>query len=72
MPRRIQNLTRHGNAYGVTIPRVMLTLLGWLPGQGLVVEMTADNSVLIRMPVQDDFSPIRPPRVLHGPELAAR
>jgi antitoxin component of MazEF toxin-antitoxin module len=73
MARAIQKLTRHGNAIGVNIPRQMLVHLGWLGGQGIVVEMLENDAILLRRPNERDFAPLLAPRVVYDkPELATK
>jgi antitoxin component of MazEF toxin-antitoxin module len=73
MARAIQKLTRHGNATGVNIPRAILIHLGWLPGQGIVIELTEDKSLILRRPNERDYAPLRAPRIEYEqPELVAK
>jgi len=43
--RSHQKLVRNGNSTQVTIVRPMLTFLGWLPGELIVVELLEDKSL---------------------------
>lgn len=56
-PRAIQRLCKHGNGTSITIPRVMLTIKGWLPGEYILVESIDDESFRLRRPRADDFGP---------------
>ena len=56
-PRAIQKLCKHGNGTSVTIPRVMLTLKGWLPGEYILVEDIDGESLRLRRPTAADFGP---------------
>jgi len=62
--KALQKLVRNGNATAVSIPRVMLIHLGWLPGQAIVIEELEHEMVLIRRPSQADFGPILMPRLV--------
>ena len=50
----------------MSIPRPMLHWLGWLPGQAVIIEMTEDKSVIVRLPQQSDFGPVVGPRIIYG------
>jgi antitoxin component of MazEF toxin-antitoxin module len=63
--RAEQKLVRHGNATGVNIPRQILTHLGWLPGEAVVVELLEDKSLRLRRRTVDDYAPIRSPRIVY-------
>ena len=63
--RALQKLTRNGSSTAVTIPRVLLHTLGWLPGESIVIELLEDRSLRIRRPVERDFAPLGAPRLLH-------
>jgi len=56
-PRAIQRLCKHGNGTSITIPRVMLQLKGWLPGEYILVEDIDGESFRLRRPRADDFGP---------------
>jgi antitoxin component of MazEF toxin-antitoxin module len=45
--RSHQKLVRNGNSTQVTIPRPILTHLGWLPGEMIVVELLEDKSLRV-------------------------
>lgn len=45
--RSHQKLVRNGNSTQVTIPRPILTHLGWLPGEMIVVELLEDRSLRV-------------------------
>lgn len=72
MLRALQKIVRNGSSVQVTIPRVILVQLGWLPGATIVVEANDEmTSLVIRQPTQEDFGPICAPRILHnGPAVA--
>lgn len=62
MPRCIHKLVRNGNATSISIPRVMLYHLGWVPGESMMLEMQEDGkSVLVRRPNERDFGPVVSP-----------
>lgn len=65
--RALQKLTRNGNATCVSIPRAILTTIGWLPGQSIIVELLEDSSLRIRRPAASDFEPTVTPRILQNP-----
>jgi antitoxin component of MazEF toxin-antitoxin module len=46
-----------GNARVITIPRPILTYLGWLPGERLIVELLEDRSVHVRPLKFEDIAP---------------
>ena len=54
--RVLQKLVRCGNATHVSVPRPMLTWLGWLPGERVIVELLEDKTVRLRMPAPDEFA----------------
>lgn len=60
--RALQKIVTRGNASGVTIPRAMMIHLGWLPGEGIVLEVLEDRSVRLRRPCEKDFAPLQTPR----------
>jgi antitoxin component of MazEF toxin-antitoxin module len=62
--RALQKLTRNGNSTTVVIPRPLMFYLGWLPGQAIILEVLEDKSVRLRIPVESDFMPRRPPRMV--------
>ncbi len=62
--RALQKLTRNGNSTSITIPRPVLFVLGWLPGESMILEVLEDHSIRVRRPVERDFAPIQPPRIL--------
>lgn len=70
--RALQKLSRNGNSTTLTLRREMLTYLGWLTGQSVVVEVTEDNSLLVRLPRESDFAPrgMRPRILLESPGAA--
>lgn len=53
----IQKLIVNGTSVMVTIPRPFMRVLGWLPGQTVMVEMQLDKAVKIRRPRERDFEP---------------
>lgn len=55
--RALQKLVCNGNSTQVTIPRTLLHWLGWLPGEGIIVEATEQKTVVIRRPNANDFAP---------------
>lgn len=55
--RRLQKLVRNGNSTQVTLSPQMLTWLGWLPGEAIIVELTENKSVVVRRPHESDFAP---------------
>lgn len=61
--RAMQKLIRHGNSTGISIPRVILVNLGWLPGQAILVEEMEDKSLRVRQPRASDFGPMAMPNV---------
>jgi antitoxin component of MazEF toxin-antitoxin module len=69
VPRALQKLVRNGNSVGVSIPRVILHTLGWLPGESVILELLEDQTLRIRRPCERDFGPLGAPRLL-PPELA--
>jgi antitoxin component of MazEF toxin-antitoxin module len=62
--RALQKLTTRGNSTGVSIPRVLLHRLGWLPGESVILELLEDDSVRVRRPVERDFAPLGAPRLV--------
>lgn len=65
MARAIQKLVRNGSSTQVTIPRMMLIPLGWLPGMEVVIEMLEDNTIRVR-PLEDAaFKPKAIPRIVY-------
>lgn len=65
--RQIQKIIQIGNSSAVTIPRAALFWLGWLPGQRIVLEVTEDKRVVIRLPEPDELAPKRAPAVQLDP-----
>ena len=65
--RAIQKLVRNGNATAVTIPRPLMIMLGWLPGEVIVIELLEDSTLRIRRPVERDYAPLGAPRLVHDP-----
>ena len=55
--RAFQKLVKNGNSTQVTIPRVVLFYLGWLPGSPIILEVTEDKQLIVRKPVEADFGP---------------
>lgn len=55
--RRLQKLVRNGNSTQVTLSPQMLTWLGWLPGEAIIVELTEQKNIVIRRPHESDFAP---------------
>lgn len=72
MPRALQKLVKNGNATAVSIPRPLLAFVGWIPGQSVILDVLEDKSILIRLPVERDFAPITPSRVLYLNEPAVK
>jgi len=70
--RALQKLVRNGNATAVAIPRPFLIHLGWLPGESIVLELLEDKSIRVRRPVERDFAPIGPPRLVHDDALTLK
>lgn len=62
--RAIQRLCRHGNGTSITIPRVMLTKQGWLPGEYILVEELEDGTFRLRRPTIDDVGARFTPHVM--------
>jgi len=63
--RALQKIYRRGNADCVTIPRRMLMTIGWITGQGVLLEITDDcRALVIRLPNEKDFGPIVTPRIM--------
>lgn len=62
--RALQKLVVNGKSTQVTIPRTLLHWLGWLPGEPIIVEATADRTVTIRRPIENEFLPKRAVSVL--------
>ena len=62
--RALQKLVANGNSTQVTIPRVALFWLGWLPGEAIILEVTENKHVIIRKPAADEFLPKRAVSVL--------
>lgn len=48
MVRFLQKLVRNGTATQVTLPRALLTHLGWAAGEWKVVELLPDRTVRVR------------------------
>jgi antitoxin component of MazEF toxin-antitoxin module len=73
MARAIQKLVRNGNSTQVTLPRIMLIPLGWLPGMEVVLELLEDNTIRIR-PLEDAaFRPKPKPSLVYAtPEPIGR
>lgn len=70
--RALQRLVRNGNSTTITIPRVMLVSIGWLPGEYVVLELLDDHSVRVRRPEERDIAPLGKPRMLaEAPSTAA-
>jgi antitoxin component of MazEF toxin-antitoxin module len=63
--RAEQKLVRNGSATGVTIPKVILIHLGWLPGERIVVELLEDKTIRLRRPDERDYGPIKAPRMIY-------
>ena len=68
--RALQKLVRNGNSTSLTIPKVVLIHLGWLPGEQMIIELLEDQSLRIRRPCDRDFAPLGVPRVLPDPAPA--
>jgi len=68
--RALQKLCRNGNATHVAVPRAILHVLGWLPGESVIMELLEDQSLRIRRPTARDFAPIGVPRLLPTTETA--
>lgn len=70
--RAFQKIVTRGSSIGVNLPRPMLCILGWLPGEHIVVELLEDKSVLLRRLNERDIMSQRNPRVVFGglPEVA--
>ena len=62
--RVIQKLCKHGSSTSVSLPRYLLFELGWVCGQGVIVELMEDQSLRVRLPRQEDFGPVPVPRAL--------
>lgn len=62
--RAIQRLCKHGNGTSVTIPRVMLTKVGWLPGEYILVQELEDGAFMLRRPRADDVGAQFTPHVM--------
>lgn len=60
--RKLQKLVRNGNSTQFTIPHQMLTELGWIAGDYVLVEVLEDRSLHLRYPSERDF--VRPRRKL--------
>jgi antitoxin component of MazEF toxin-antitoxin module len=65
--RCLQKLLRNGNSTQVTIPRPVLMHLGWLTGQAVILEVLENNTILLRIPVSEDFAPKGRPRIVFEP-----
>lgn len=39
------------------MPPQMMTYLGWLPGEAIIVELTENKSIVVRRPASDEFVP---------------
>jgi antitoxin component of MazEF toxin-antitoxin module len=71
--RGIQRVLKHGSSAVVTIPRPFLYHLGWIIGQGVMVELLEDKQGLIlRAPRLEDFGPMGPPRVVQANLLESK
>lgn len=64
LPRALQKLCRNGNSTSISIPRPLLAFVGWIPGQSVILDVLEDKSILVRLPVERDFAPITPSRIL--------
>lgn len=51
----LQKLVRNGNSTQVTIPVQVLDWCGWSSGQRVILEPREDRTILIRLPVTEDF-----------------
>ena len=72
MFRALQKLVRNGNATQVTIPRVLLVHLGWIPGQPVILEHLEDNTLRVRLAEAADFLPAHPPRLVFDKTIAGK
>jgi antitoxin component of MazEF toxin-antitoxin module len=57
MMRVLMKLVRNGNSTQITIPHMVRTHLGWLAGEGMILEVMPDESLRIRRPDARDFAP---------------
>jgi antitoxin component of MazEF toxin-antitoxin module len=48
-------LSSNGSSTCINIPRAMLTYLGWLCGDEMVLELLEDGSLRVRELTRDDF-----------------
>lgn len=55
--RTLQKLVRNGNSTQISIPRQILTHLGWLTGTYIVLELLEDDTIRLRPPGRDEFAP---------------
>lgn len=46
---QVSRIAKHGNAHGITIPRVYLRELRWAPGDYVVLEILQDRLQLTRV-----------------------
>jgi len=60
---QLSKIAKHGNAHGITIPRVYLRELRWGLGDYLVLEIVQDRLQLTR---------VKPPGITLSNPLAAR
>jgi antitoxin component of MazEF toxin-antitoxin module len=58
MMRVLMKLVRNGNSTQITIPHMVRTQLGWLAGEGMILEVMPDESLRIRRPDARDFAPL--------------
>lgn len=64
--RAVVALRMDGSSTVVTIPRQILTYLGWLPGDDTVIELLEDNTLRVRPFTKDDVPDRRAPRLLYN------
>jgi antitoxin component of MazEF toxin-antitoxin module len=63
--RGIQKVLKHGSSAAVTIPRPFLYHLGWIIGQGVMLELLEDGQgLLVRLPKLEDLGPTAAPRLV--------
>jgi antitoxin component of MazEF toxin-antitoxin module len=61
----LQRIYKHGNSTAVSVPRQFMYALNWIAGQNIMVELLEDGAgILIRLPRQEDFGNVIPPRMV--------
>ena len=58
-------MQKHGNSASVVIPRPFLYHLGWVIGQGVMIELLDENQgLLVRLPRLEDLGPTAAPHLV--------